>query len=90
MFSSQKQIVGGSRYYARILLLKIFSVLSFWVAEWKQSTNGLFAFCFNDVFICLIFQTTYVLEAEEGNPDAIAVHPSGDDFVCAFSSGNCK
>ncbi|XP_014511011.1 SEC12-like protein 1 [Vigna radiata var. radiata] len=34
--------------------------------------------------------TTYVLEAEEGNPDAIAVHPSGDDFVCAFSSGNCK
>jgi len=49
-----------------------------------------FIFFFNDVFICLVFQTTYVLEAEEGNPDAIAVHPSGDDFVCAFSNGSCK
>ncbi|RDX66325.1 SEC12-like protein 1 [Mucuna pruriens] len=33
---------------------------------------------------------TYVLEAEEGDPVAIAVHPSGDDFVCAFSNGSCK
>jgi len=44
MFSSRKQMISGSRYYARILLLKIFSVLSFWVAEWKQSTNGLLLF----------------------------------------------
>jgi len=69
-------------------------VFSFWVAEWKQNMYGLFfyffIFFFNDVFICLVFQTTYVLEAEEGNPDAIAVHPSGDDFVCAFSNGSCK
>ncbi|RZB88152.1 SEC12-like protein 1 isoform D [Glycine soja] len=34
--------------------------------------------------------TTYVLEAEEGDPVAITVHPSGDDFVCALSNGSCK
>jgi len=48
-----------------------------------------FSFGFNDVFV-LIFQTTYVLEAEEGDPVAITVHPSGDDFVCALSNGSCK
>jgi prolactin regulatory element-binding protein len=31
-----------------------------------------------------------VLEAEEGDPVAIAVHPSGDDFMCSLSNGSCK
>lgn len=34
--------------------------------------------------------TNYVLEAEEGDPVAIAVHPSGDDFMCSLSNGSCK
>lgn len=29
-------------------------------------------------------------EFEEGEPVAIAVHPSGDDFVCSLSTGGCK
>ncbi|XP_027366063.1 SEC12-like protein 1 isoform X2 [Abrus precatorius] len=33
---------------------------------------------------------THVLEAEEGDPIAVAVHPSGDDIVCSFSNGSCK
>ncbi|PNX71556.1 SEC12-like protein 1-like, partial [Trifolium pratense] len=32
----------------------------------------------------------YVLEAEEGDPVAIAVHPSGDEFMCSLSNGSCK
>ncbi|XP_004496156.1 SEC12-like protein 1 [Cicer arietinum] len=32
----------------------------------------------------------FVLEAEEGDPVAIAVHPSGDDFMCSLSNGSCK
>lgn len=34
--------------------------------------------------------TNFVLEAEEGDPVAIAVHPSGDDFMCSLSNGSCK
>ncbi|OIW13207.1 hypothetical protein TanjilG_17650 [Lupinus angustifolius] len=34
--------------------------------------------------------TTFVLEAEEGDPVAIAMHPNGDDFVCSLSNGSCK
>ncbi|KAF7811591.1 SEC12-like protein 1 [Senna tora] len=33
---------------------------------------------------------SFVLEEEEGDPVAIAVHPSGDDFVCSFTNGSCK
>ncbi|KAF7820212.1 SEC12-like protein 1 [Senna tora] len=33
---------------------------------------------------------TFVLEEEEGDPVAIAVHPSGDDIVLALSNGSCK
>lgn len=33
---------------------------------------------------------TFVLEAEEGDPVAIAVHPSGDDFMVSLSNGSCK
>ncbi|XP_061353422.1 SEC12-like protein 1 [Gastrolobium bilobum] len=33
---------------------------------------------------------TFVLEAEDGDPVAIAVHPSGDDLVCSLSNGSCK
>ncbi|MED6108882.1 PHD finger containing protein Phf1 [Stylosanthes scabra] len=34
--------------------------------------------------------TTFVFEAVDGDPVAIAVHPSGDDFVCSLSNGSCK
>ncbi|XP_054790079.1 SEC12-like protein 1 [Prosopis cineraria] len=34
--------------------------------------------------------TTFVLEEEEGDPVAIAVHPSGDEIVCSLSKGSCK
>ncbi|KAI9124370.1 hypothetical protein K1719_004292 [Acacia pycnantha] len=34
--------------------------------------------------------TTFVLEEVEGDPVAIAVHPSGDDIVCSLSKGSCK
>lgn len=33
---------------------------------------------------------THVLDESEGDPLAIAVHPSGDDFVCSTSTGGCK
>lgn len=36
------------------------------------------------------FQATFVLDEEEGDPIAIAVHPSGDDIVCYLSNGSCK
>ncbi|XP_011024298.1 PREDICTED: SEC12-like protein 1 isoform X1 [Populus euphratica] len=35
-------------------------------------------------------QVTYVFEETEGEPVTIAVHPSGDDFVCSTSKGGCK
>ncbi|KAF9674943.1 hypothetical protein SADUNF_Sadunf10G0180200 [Salix dunnii] len=35
-------------------------------------------------------QVTYVFEETEGEPVKIAVHPSGDDFVCSTSKGGCK
>ncbi|KAF2295240.1 hypothetical protein GH714_032266 [Hevea brasiliensis] len=31
-----------------------------------------------------------VLEETEGDPVAIGVHPSGDDFVCSTTKGGCK
>ncbi|KAI4346445.1 hypothetical protein L6164_007340 [Bauhinia variegata] len=34
--------------------------------------------------------TTYSLEQEDGDFASIAVHPSGDDIVCSFTSGGCK
>ncbi|OWM70266.1 SEC12-like protein 1 [Punica granatum] len=33
---------------------------------------------------------SYVLDESDGDPSAIAVHPSGDDFVCSTSTGSCK
>ncbi|XP_007010111.2 PREDICTED: SEC12-like protein 1 [Theobroma cacao] len=30
------------------------------------------------------------LEESDGNPITIAVHPSGDDFVCSTTNGGCK
>ncbi|KDP45056.1 hypothetical protein JCGZ_01556 [Jatropha curcas] len=33
---------------------------------------------------------TYVLEETEGDIVTIAVHPSGDDFVCSTTKGGCK
>lgn len=33
---------------------------------------------------------THVLEETEGDPVAIAVHPSGDEFVCSTTKGGCK
>ncbi|XP_050386617.1 SEC12-like protein 1 [Argentina anserina] len=33
---------------------------------------------------------SYVFEAVNGEPVAIAVHPSGDDVVCSTSNGGCK
>ncbi|KAK6933472.1 WD40 repeat [Dillenia turbinata] len=33
---------------------------------------------------------TYVFEEGEGDPLSIAVHPTGDDFVCSTSIGVCK
>ncbi|CAK7325348.1 unnamed protein product [Dovyalis caffra] len=35
-------------------------------------------------------QVTYVFEETEGEPVTIAVHPSGDDFVCSTTKGGCK
>lgn len=49
-----------------------------------------FFFDSHEIFVWLIFQTNFVLEAEEGDPVAIAVHPSGDDFMCSLSNGSCK
>lgn len=31
-----------------------------------------------------------MLDESDGDPSAIAVHPSGDDFVCSTSTGGCK
>ncbi|EEF29464.1 nucleotide binding protein, putative [Ricinus communis] len=33
---------------------------------------------------------SYVLEETEGDVVAIAVHPSGDDFICSTTKGGCK
>ncbi|KAK4800227.1 hypothetical protein SAY86_025592 [Trapa natans] len=33
---------------------------------------------------------THVFDEIDGDPSAIAVHPSGDDFVCSTSTGGCK
>ncbi|KAK6929122.1 hypothetical protein RJ641_005327 [Dillenia turbinata] len=37
-----------------------------------------------------IVKATYVFEEGEGDPLSIAVHPTGDDFVCSTSTGVCK
>lgn len=57
------------------------------VSEWLCDLVGL---CFKTFLIDIFFQTTFVLEEVEGDPVAIAVHPSGDEIVCSLSKGSCK
>lgn len=83
------------------LFLLFFSVLLFWKSN--GAGGGFFYIYFKHVkveagaaFLFLLifllkfinFQATYVLE--EGDPVAVAVHPSGDELVCSTTAGDCK
>ncbi|GMH07883.1 hypothetical protein Nepgr_009723 [Nepenthes gracilis] len=53
-----------------------------------KSVLEIFSFDRNTTSLSSSPLTTYVIE--DGDPVSIAVHPSGDQIVCATTSGDCK
>ncbi|XP_050210144.1 SEC12-like protein 1 [Mercurialis annua] len=58
----------------------------------KSSSPVLQIFSFDSITTSLSSSPlgSYVLEESDGDPETIAVHPSGDYFVCSTTKGGCK
>ncbi|KAL2227636.1 UNVERIFIED_CONTAM: SEC12-like protein 1 [Sesamum indicum] len=57
----------------------------------KSRPSSLEIFSYDPITTCLSASPKAKYDFEEGvNPVIIAVHPSGDEFVCSTSTGDCK